>query len=127
MQIRRIEMFSFDMPFMQGNIVLNVPAESEPAAAKIVKDWMAKTQLELALQFPETSPAPTDPASPTFNALQLGLIEDLAKACNLDTTNLAKSIKKATGITMTLDNFKTIVPALEAIRDGKPLPNEKEG
>lgn len=117
-------MFSFDMPFMGGNIMLNVSAESEPHAAKIVKDWMAKTQLELALQFPETSPS-TDPQPlPTeFNKMQIGLLEDLAKACGLDITNLPKSIKKATKLDMTLDNFKAIVPMLEALRAGIPLPD----
>lgn len=125
MNIKRTEVYSFDFPFLQGNVVLSIPAESDKEAVKILKEWLSRVQVELSMSFPET--APTDPLPPTeFNKLQLSLLEDLVKACNLDTENMAKSIKKVTGLALTINNFKAIVPALEALRDGKPY-DKKEG
>lgn len=131
MNIKHQKVFTFEFPFAQGVVALSVPADTEAEAADFLKKWMNNVQMELALQFPEVTPtsaASTDlPQLPIeFNKLQMSLLEDLAKACNLDVDNLAKSIKKATGLALTVNNFKAIVPALEALRDGKPFPNDKQ-
>lgn len=134
MNIKHQKVFTFEFPFAQGVVALSVPADTESEAADFLKKWMNNVQMELALQFPEVSPAQANMAavaSPELmpvelNKLQVSLLEDLVKACNLDVDNLAKSIKKATGLALTVNNFKAIVPALEALRDGKPLPNDKQ-
>jgi len=118
MEIHESKIYRFVFPFMGDGIInLNVAANTQHDAAVFLKEWMSRTQLELAMQFPEVSPTNVTPT--TFNAMQLGLLEDLAKACNLDVANFPQAIKKATGLDMTLENFKEIVPALEALRDGK--------
>lgn len=129
MRIEESKQYRFVFPFMgDGFITLNVVANTPRDAAIFLKEWMSRAQLELAMEFPETSPQETTTATTTvdFNVLQIGLLEDLAKACNLDFVDLKKSIKDATGFEMTIENFKEIVPALEAIRDGAPPKNAKK-
>lgn len=116
MKIDETRVFNFRMPFV-GGLELGFPvmASSQQEAASTLKEWFGKAQMELALMFPEVQATEALPV--TLNALQVGLIDDLASACNLDNKNLPKSIKDATGLELTLENFKLIVPKLEQLRD----------
>lgn len=119
MRVEETKAYTFHLPFMTGMVSLSVVAESQVEAARLLKEWFAKAQLELSMMFPQVAPAEATPvpAPDGLNKLQTGLIEDLAKACNLDLTHLPESILEATKLELTVKNFKKIVPILEGLRD----------
>lgn len=117
MEISSSSMHKFVFPFMgEGMVTFNVAANTQQDAAVMLKEWMNRAQLDLVLSFPEISPEKKSVSS-EFNPMQISLLEDLATACKLDMVNLAKSIEEATGLPMTVANFKKIIPALETLRD----------
>lgn len=118
MTIETNALHTFHLPFQSGLVSINVAAPTQAEAAQVIKDWMNEAQKELALLFPKVAPLPDMPTE--MNALQIGLLEDLAKSCGYDgTVSLSTFIGETAGLEMTLENFKKIIPVLEKIRDGK--------
>lgn len=123
LNIRKTEVWTFEVPFQQGTVALSVSATSQEQAAQVIKDWMQGVQQELALEFPKIAP-PTAVATPTtLNALQIGLISDMVNAIpgydgTLDMPTLTKAVKKLTKLELTLENFKDILPLLEKQKNG---------
>lgn len=122
MNIRRTEVWTFDLPFLQGTVALSVPAPSQEEAAQLIKDWMAQVQKELALAFPKVAP-PTDPIPTELNALQIGLIGDMVSKIPgyegvMDVPALMKAVKKITKLELNVVNFKEIIPLLDRQKNG---------
>lgn len=130
MNIKKTEVWVFEIPFQQGTVALSVPEESQEKAVKVLKEWFSKSQVELSMAFPETAPsAPTDPipAPSEFNKMQIMLLEDLAKSCGIvENETIAVFVERITGFPLNVENFKDIVSSLEAIRDGAPPKNAKK-
>lgn len=126
MKIEENKTYKFVFPFMgEGFITINVPADSQQDAAVFLKEWMNRVQIELSMAFPEVSQAKATPSE--FNQMQIGLLDDLAKACGIkENQALAAFVEEKTGYPMTLENFKLIIPILEGIRDGNIPPNGKK-
>lgn len=116
MQIDETKLYHFRFPFMNGmELGFPVPAQSREEAAQCLKNWFEEAQKELALLFPQVSPAMMSAEIPqSFNAMQIGLLEDLsAKAGRRPSEVLAEFVLEKTGLELTLENFKKIVPILE--------------
>lgn len=96
----------------------NVPAMTQHDAAVMLKAWMNHAQIELATEFPEVAEAPNMEG---LSQIQVMLVEDLLKAIGpAYVENPLASVRELTGMELTLENFKKIVPALEALKNNPP-------
>lgn len=119
MQITESKIFQFRFPFMNGlELGFPVAAPSQHEAAQALKHWFEEAQKELAIMFPQVAPTgqntPQEAVSASFNQMQMGLLEDLsAKLGRKPSEVLSEFIQERTGLELTLENFKLIVPILE--------------
>lgn len=127
MEIHESKIFKFVFPFMgESNVIFNIYANTQQDAAVMLKVWMNKAQTELAMQFPEVQPMQQASIPVEFNSMQIMLLDDLVKAIDSNESRpLNVAVKELTGLEMTLDNVKLIIPKLEALKDNPPLPQPK--
>lgn len=117
MRIDESKIFQFRFPFMNGlELGFPVAAPNQHEAAQALKHWFEEAQKELAIMFPQVAPtgqnAPLEATQ--FNQLQMGLLEELSSKLGRKPSDiLADFIREKTGLEMTLENFKLIVPILE--------------
>lgn len=129
MELHETKVFSFVCPYLDGSIKsFQVAGDTQQEAAAKFKEWLAKAQLELSMLFPQVAPeTPQQPTPSEFNKMQISLLEDLAKACGWsDDMHLPTFVLDTTGLEMTVNNFKAIVPIFEALRDGNTPTNGKK-
>lgn len=119
MRVDESKIFQFRFPFMNGlELGFPVAANNQHEAAQALKHWFEEAQKELAIMFPQVTPigqnTPQDAIPDQFNQLQMGLLEDLsAKLGRKPSEVLSEFVKERTGLELTLENFKLIVPILE--------------
>lgn len=111
----------------EGFMTFNVAANNQQDAAVMLKAWMENVQIELSTAFPEVQQPAINSLPGGLNVMQLMFLEDLIRAIDPLSENISAKVKELTDLDMTAENFKLIVPILEAIKDNPGATPKTKG